>query len=258
MNGPTRLLLPLLAFSILTACDSEEQVFEDSAAYDEEADGETDAFDSDSAETGDYEEAPWAEDGDLASDPGAVGRLFPVNWGLGMNYAGGANGQHWANIFWDVNGGLPRDYTVCWRNVNEGGSVCGGVQVTHTATTGNTTAGGTTGRVVPLACEETYRVRVRRGLLHDTDTFTFDCPCADPCPDGGWFDGANCQMGQAPAGTTAFVWGNGYYHTALPGNVCPLPGSYYDGANCRVSTVPAGVDPFINNNHWYYVRACLP
>ena len=100
MNGPTRLLLPLLALSLLTACDSEEQVFEDSAAYDEEADGETDAFDSDSAETGDYEEAPWAEDGDLASEPGAVGRLFPVNWGLGMNYAGGANGQHWANIFW--------------------------------------------------------------------------------------------------------------------------------------------------------------
>ena len=147
MNGPTRLLLPLFTLSLLVACDSEEQVFEDSAAYDDEA--EADELDFDGAETGDYEETPWAEDGDFASDPDAQGRLFPVNWGLGMSYAGGANGQQFANIFWDVNGGLPRDYTVCWRNVNQGGSVCGGVQVTHTATNNNTTAGGTTGRVVP-------------------------------------------------------------------------------------------------------------
>lgn len=82
------------------------------------------------------------------------------------------------------------------------------------------------------------------------------CPCDDPCPGGGWHDGANCQMGEAPAGTTAFIWGDGYYHTPLPGNVCPLPGSYYDGANCRVADIPEGMDPFIWSNHWYYSAVC--
>ncbi len=72
------------------------------------------------------------------------------------------------------------------------------------------------------------------------------------CPQGGYFDGANCQLGAAPAGTTAFVWGGNYYYTALPGNICPYPGSWYDGANCFVYKVPEGVNPFIWANHWYY------
>lgn len=82
------------------------------------------------------------------------------------------------------------------------------------------------------------------------------CPCDDPCPAGGYYDGANCQMGEAPAGTTAFIWGDAYYHTPLPGNQCPLPGSFFDGANCWVDDVPEGMDPFIWANHWYYSAVC--
>jgi hypothetical protein len=82
--------------------------------------------------------------------------------------------------------------------------------------------------------------------------------CAVKCPAGGWFDGANCQVGQAPSGTTAFIWGGNYYYSPkppVPGPRCPLQGSWYDGANCFVKPVPAGVQPFIWLNHWYY-KAC--
>ena len=247
--------ISLLAAILIPACDVEDASSEDIPALEDLED--EDGLDSE-GDTGELEDDSWGADEDFSDDPDPQGALFPANWELGMNYAGGANGQRFANIFWRVNGALPRDYTVCWKDADASGSVCSGVEVVHTATTANTGAGGFTGRVVPLVCDETYEVRVKRGLSHDTRELYFDCPCSDPCPDGGWFDGANCQIGQAPSGTTAFVWGNGYYHTPLPGNVCPLQGSYYDGANCRVSTVPSGVDPFISNNYWYYVRECLP
>lgn len=75
------------------------------------------------------------------------------------------------------------------------------------------------------------------------------------CPRGGMFDGANCKIGNPPAGTSAFLWNDNYYYTPLPGNSCPYPGSYFDGANCFVQDVPEGTDPFIWNNAWYYA-AC--
>lgn len=106
-----------------------------------------------------------------------------------------------------------------------------------------------------LQCETEYKIRIKRnGYSYDTETFTTSaCACSDPCPSGGWYDGANCQVGQAPAGTTAFIYSNNYYYTPLAGNSCPYPGSWYDGANCYVQAVPADVSPFIWANHWYYV-----
>lgn len=72
------------------------------------------------------------------------------------------------------------------------------------------------------------------------------------CLEGGTFDGANCNMGAPPPGTTAFISGGYYYHTPLPGNSCPLPGSTFDGSNCSVRRVPEHVTPFIWSNYWYY------
>lgn len=67
----------------------------------------------------------------------------------------------------------------------------------------------------------------------------------------GSYDGANCKAGTAPEGTTAFIYNDRFYHTPLPGNVCPIPGSIFDGANCRVAKIPEGTVPFIYNNGWY-------
>ncbi len=67
----------------------------------------------------------------------------------------------------------------------------------------------------------------------------------------GSYDGYNCYVGTAPEGTTAFIWNNRFYHSPLPGNVCPIPGSHFDGANCRVVAIPEGTTPFIWNNSWY-------
>ncbi|MBX3724868.1 MAG: fibronectin type III domain-containing protein [Xanthomonadales bacterium] len=104
-----------------------------------------------------------------------------------------------------------------------------------------------------LQCNTSYDFSVRmKGRLERKITVRTTGCGSVACPHGGWYDGANCQIGMAPYGTTAFIWGGNYYHTALPGNACPYPGSWYDGANCFVQAVPAGVTPFIWANHWYY------
>lgn len=80
-----------------------------------------------------------------------------------------------------------------------------------------------------------------------------------PCPmaNSTW-DGQNCYRGTPPSGTTAFLYNNGLYYTALPGNQCPMTGSWYDGANCYAGWPPAGTTPFIYNNSLYYTPVCQP
>lgn len=82
--------------------------------------------------------------------------------------------------------------------------------------------------------------------------------CNNPCPHGGWFDGVHCTIGTAPIGTTAFIWGSGFYHTPLAGNNCPIAGSWYDSANCYVAPAVAADDPFIYHNGWYYSTEWTP
>ena len=79
--------------------------------------------------------------------------------------------------------------------------------------------------------------------------------CANKCPKGGKFDGANCFMGRAPKGTKAFLYKSKYYYTPQPGNRCTLPGSCFDGANCYVKPAPKGAKPFVYKNGWYY-KSC--
>lgn len=80
--------------------------------------------------------------------------------------------------------------------------------------------------------------------------------CANPCPHGGAFDGANCYLGSAPGGTKAFVYAGAYYYTPTGPGRCPQPGSRFDGANCFVQKAPAGTSPFIYDNNWYYKNVC--
>lgn len=106
----------------------------------------------------------------------------------------------------------------------------------------------------PLECGTEYQVKVKRkgsGYRSVNET-TRGCG-ADPCPHGGYFDQANCQIGQAPAGTDAFIYNGYYYYTPLSNNSCPYPGSWFDGAHCQVQQVPSGATPFIHLNHWYYI-----
>ncbi len=72
----------------------------------------------------------------------------------------------------------------------------------------------------------------------------------------GSYDGSNCYIGSAPAGTNAFFYtygsGNTYcMYTPVNGNQCPLSGSVYDGANCRFLQIPSGAEKFLYNNGWY-------
>jgi hypothetical protein len=85
-----------------------------------------------------------------------------------------------------------------------------------------------------------------------------NAPCLTPCPKIGSYDGANCWVGQPPAGTQAFIWATNFYYTPVNGNQCPLPGSSYDGANCFVKAIPSGTSPFIWANNWYVGPVCRP
>jgi hypothetical protein len=83
-------------------------------------------------------------------------------------------------------------------------------------------------------------------------------PCTSPCPYIGSYDGANCWLGQPPAGTHAFTWSTNFYYTPVNGNQCPKPGSWYDGANCFVTAIPPQTSPFIWSNMWYVQPVCRP
>jgi hypothetical protein len=83
--------------------------------------------------------------------------------------------------------------------------------------------------------------------------------CTTPCPYLGSYDGANCQVGQPPAGTSAFIYANNFYYTPMNGNPkCPKPGSWFDSANCFVMTIPPQTTPFIWANWWYVAPVCRP
>ncbi len=104
-----------------------------------------------------------------------------------------------------------------------------------------------------LTCKTEYKVKVKmKGKLWKTENDTTLGCGAVACPYGGYYDGANCQIGKAPDGTTAFIYDGNYYYTAVMTPNCPYPGSSYDTANCYVQAVPPGATPFINVNHWYY------
>lgn len=105
-----------------------------------------------------------------------------------------------------------------------------------------------------LECGTEYQVKVRRQgrLFRSANATTKGCS-PEPCPYGGYFDQHHCQIGQAPAGTTAFIHEGYYYYTPINTNSCPYPGSWFDGAHCQVQQVPSGATPFIHLNHWYYI-----
>jgi len=83
-------------------------------------------------------------------------------------------------------------------------------------------------------------------------------PNQNACPSIGSYDGANCYVGSAPAGTHAFIWSTNFYYTPVNGNQCPKPGSSFDLANCYVTAIPQGTSPFIWSNAWYVAPACHP
>jgi hypothetical protein len=151
-------------------------------------------------------------------------------------------------------------YKLCWKLSSKIGDPCLFYQsVDVNAVIGtNWFSGYVHAGLSGLQANTAYTVKVRKSLFSSaTVTFTTDtCGCAVPCPYGGWYDGANCLVGQAPVGSTAFIYAGNYYYSPLPmGTTCPYAGSWYDGANCYVDNVPTGAAGFIWLNHWYY-KAC--
>jgi hypothetical protein len=108
-------------------------------------------------------------------------------------------------------------------------------------------------RIGGLECNTKYdfKVRMKGRGWRDVSVKTQGCG-STACPHGGEFDSANCYLGAAPTGTTAFIHNNRYYYTPLNGNSCPFPGSSFDGANCFVKSVAPSTQPFTYGNGWYY------
>ena len=174
-----------------------------------------------------------------------------ANWNLSAT----PQGSNSFSVAWEA---VPGDsFKLCWKKDGQFGDACNKNSANVNVTWSNWWSGYVYAGIYGLECETAYKIKVKKGLFK-TDSVvatTGSCSCANPCPSGGSYDGANCWFGTAPSGTTAFIWSNNYYYSALPGNSCPVAGSWYDGANCYLQAVPAGVDPFIWNNGWYY-EAC--
>jgi len=164
------------------------------------------------------------------------------------------------NLSWMSEPGA--DYEICWKLAREWwASVCKGPHKTEIRATDYYSyhiiaAGGI------VTCGTEYKIKVQKkkrpgtiwsSASDSTTVTTAPCGCANPCPKGGYYDSANCQIGQPPPGTTAFIWGAAYYYTPeKSGNsTCPYPGSVFDSENCFASAVPPGVVPFIWDNSWY-------
>lgn len=103
----------------------------------------------------------------------------------------------------------------------------------------------------------TYENKYTPLVIDLIDNFNQNPSLALNCPCGG-YDGANCYVGTAPSGTTAFIYSNNFYYTPINGNQCPLGGSSFDGANCFVRSIPSNTTGFIYNNSWYVQEQGLP
>jgi hypothetical protein len=103
----------------------------------------------------------------------------------------------------------------------------------------------------------TYENKYTSLVIDLIDNFNQNPSLALNCPCGG-YDGANCYVGTAPSGTTAFIYSNNFYYTPVNGNQCPLAGSSFDGANCFVRSIPSNTTGFIFNNSWYVQEQGLP
>lgn len=172
-----------------------------------------------------------------------------------------------------LDSGSTRDrIEICWRENTPFGLVCHSNSLIVSLSDMTHVSGNTYSYVIDnLDCVTTYRFKAWAGYswilgynfkrLSNTRYATLaSCAammCSNPCPQGGYFDEANCQIGQPPAGTTAFIFESAYYYSPVPSAPdCPLPGSYYDGANCFVQAIPAGAHPFLYENRWYLSAAC--
>ena len=95
----------------------------------------------------------------------------------------------------------------------------------------------------------------------DVECFTVEENCKATsactiCPDGWEYDGANCHSGICvPDGSDPFIWNNGMYYHAGPGNSCNS-GGWFDGANCYLGHIPPGFDGFVWNNCFYTHANC--
>lgn len=96
----------------------------------------------------------------------------------------------------------------------------------------------------------TYENKYTPLVIDLIDNFNQNPSLTPTCPCGN-YDGANCYVGTAPSGTSAFIYSNNFYYTPVNGNQCPLPGSSFDGANCFVRSIPSNTTGFIYNNSWY-------
>jgi hypothetical protein len=119
----------------------------------------------------------------------------------------------------------------------------------------------------PFECGGEYRIRLRNGAFYDEVYFEQHCPppppppevCTD-CPFGGWYDGANCQVGTAPEGTSAGHNAHLDAWTYAPDEGgCDWGDPQLRDGSCLYEYVPEGADGWalpLDTNGWYYFPVC--
>jgi len=159
------------------------------------------------------------------------------------------SGEQIMSVSWRANQ-VGEVFKLCWKKTSESGTVCSHNEIPITVG-GPDYDGIRQSAQFPTECGTEYKVRVKSFLKLKTDTeVSTACDPVKACPYGGWYDDANCQIGQAPAGTNAFIFDGAYYYTYSSGATkCPLPGSYDDSESCFVQWISSNVHPFIHNNH---------
>lgn len=64
------------------------------------------------------------------------------------------------------------------------------------------------------------------------------------------YDGANCHVAYLPPGVQSFVWSNNWYVVPTNGNQCSI--GVFDGANCYIGSAGGGRTAFFYGGAMYY------
>lgn len=121
--------------------------------------------------------------------------------------------------------------------------------------------------VDPIVCGVEYTFKLRNNPWHDDLTTTMPCPeiadaedaeeeACEECPLGGWFDGAHCYVGSAPANTEAFLTDTQYGYSPEEFADCDFGDTVLRSGDCAAGDIPEGVDAFVWSNNWYYHPVC--
>ena len=78
----------------------------------------------------------------------------------------------------------------------------------------------------------------------------------EECPFGGWYDGAHCYVGSAPANSEAFLTDTQYAYSPEEFADCGFGDTVLRSGDCAAQDIPEDADAFVWSNNWYYHPVC--